>query len=144
MQIVKYIYDIDYVNYEINPSKSTSKTIFAINIPCKELFYAIDKNNKINGYLKTFGNVKLYRRAVNSNRVELDICINSVTTKHLTDKHDVNAAIDVLKLKTYKTLYKFVITILEYCKSKYDLEYDEEGMGSGYWDIVQKLEELKK
>lgn len=135
-----YVKDVCYSNVYTKEGDKESKLVlhariiipYESNLSNKQL-----KNNK--NRLKSFTNVYLSKYSKTKNNIEFDITIRNKATKHENDSHFATTAIEVLMLKSYKTLYKYVKTILDY----YLVDYSKIGFEYEYDYIIDELSRLK-
>ena len=135
-----YLRDVCYSNLYTEYDDKESKLLFRakIVIPCECNFS--NKQLKVNkNKLKSFTNIYLNKYAKTKNYIEFEITIKSKTTKHDDDLYSPTIATKVLILKNYKTLYKYIKTILD-C---YLVSYDEITLDSEFDTIVNELSRLK-
>lgn len=135
-----YVKDVCYSNLYTKDGDKESKLVFHAriiipyesNLSNKQL-----KNNK--NRLKSFTNVYLSKYVKTKNNIEFDISIRSKATKHENDLHSVSNATRVLILKNYRTLYKYIKTILDY----YLVNHDEMSFINEFDYIIAELSRLK-
>lgn len=135
-----YVKDMCYSNLYTKDGDKESKLVFhaRIIIPCKSNLS--NKQLKINkNKLKSFTNVYLSKYAKTENNIEFDITIRSKATKHENDSHSATTAIEILMLRNYRTLYKYIKTILD-C---YSVNHDEMAFINEFDYIIDKLSRLK-
>ena len=135
-----YVKDVCYSNVYTKEGDKESKLVlhariiipYEVNLSSKRL-----KNNK--NRLKSFTNVYLSKYSKTKNNIEFDITIRNKATKHESDSHSATTAIEVLMLKSYKTLYKYIKTIFDY----YLVDYNKIGFEYEYDYITDELSRLK-
>lgn len=135
-----YVKDVCYSNVYTKEGDKESKLVlhariiipYEANLSSKRL-----KNNK--NRLKSFTNVYLSKYSKTKNNIEFDITIRNKTTRHESDSHSAITAIEVLMLKSYKTLYKYIKTIFDY----YLVNYNKIGFDNEFNDIIAELSRLK-
>ena len=134
-----YVKDVSYNVYTEEGDKESKIMLHAriiipyeANLSSKQL--KVNKNR-----LKSFTNVYLNKYVKTKNNIEFDIAIRNKATKHESDSHSATTAIGVLMLKNYKTLYKYVKTILDY----YLVHYDEITSVNEFDYIISELSRLK-
>lgn len=135
-----YVKDVCYSNVYTKEGDKESKLVlhariiipYEANLSSKRL-----KNNK--NRLKSFTNVYLSKYSKTKNNIEFDITIRNKATRHESDSHSATTAIEVLMLKSYKTLYKYIKTIFDY----YLVNYNKIGFEYEYDYIIDELSRLK-
>lgn len=136
-----YIKDVCYSNLYTKDGDKESKSVLhtRIVIPCESNLTS--RQLKVNkNRLKSFTNVYLNKYSKTKNNIEFDISIRSKTTKHENDSHCASTAIKVLKLKNYRTLYKYIKTILDY----YSVNHDEIAFTNEFDYIIAELSRFKQ
>lgn len=136
-----YVKDVCYSNVYTKEGDKESKLVLhtRIVIPCE--CNLTSRQLKVNkNRLKSFTNVYLNKYVKTKDYIEFDITIRNKATKHENDSHCINTAIKVLKLKSYKTLYKYIKTILDY----YLVNHDEIAFTNEFDYIIAELSRFKQ
>lgn len=135
-----YVKDVCYSNVYTKEGDKESKLVLRARIIIPYEANLSTKRLKINkNRLKSFTNVYLSKYSKTKNNIEFDITIRNKATKHENDLHSATTAIEVLMLKSYKTLYKYIKTILDY----YLVNHDEIAFDSEFDTIINELGRLK-
>ena len=135
-----YVKDVCYSNVYTKEGDKESKLVLHARIIIPYEANLSNKQLKVNkNRLKSFTNVYLNKYGKTKNNIEFDITIRNKAIKHENDSHSVNIAIEVLMLKSYKTLYKYIKTILDY----YLVNYNKIGFEYEYDYITDELSRLK-
>jgi hypothetical protein len=136
-----YVKDVCYSNVYTKEGDKESKLVFRARIIIPYEANLSNKQLKVNkNRLKSFTNVYLNKYGKTKNNIEFEITIRNKATKHENDSHSVNIAIEVLMLKSYKTIYKYIKTILDY----YLVSYDEIKLVNEFDYIISQLGRLKE
>ena len=136
-----YVKDICYSNVYTKEGDKESKLVLHARIIIPYEANLSSKQLKINkNRLKSFTNVYLSKYSKTKNNIEFDIIIRNKTTKHESDLHSATTAIEVLMLKSYKTLYKYIKTIFDY----YLVTYDEIKFVNEFDGIITELSRFKQ
>lgn len=134
-----YIKDMCYSNLSTSSRCKESALVFytTIVIPCE--YYSFVRQQKLYKKLKSFTNIHLRRFTKDEDDIVFDITIRSKTNKHENDLYSPTIATEVLMLKNYKTLYKYIKTILDY----YLVDYNKDEFDNEFNDIIAELSRLK-
>ena len=136
-----YVKDVCYSNVYTKEGDKESKLVLRARIIIPYEANLSNKQLKVNkNRLKSFTNVYLNKYGKTKNNIEFDITIRNKATKHENDSHSVNIAIEVLMLKSYKTIYKYIKTILDY----YLVNHDEIAFTNEFDYIISQLGRLKE
>lgn len=135
-----YVKDVCYSNVYTKEGDKESKLVLHARIIIPYKANLSSKQLKVNkNRLKSFTNVYLSKYSKTKNNIEFDITIRNKATKHESDSHSATTAIEVLMLKSYKTLYKYIKTIFDY----YLVDYNKIGFEYEYDYITDELSRLK-
>lgn len=136
-----YVKDACYSNLYTKDGDKESKLVFHARIIIPYESNLTSRQLKVNkNKLKSFTNIYLNKYSKTKNNIEFDISIRSKTTKHENDLHSVSSATRVLILKNYRTLYKYIKTILDY----YLVNHDEIAFINEFDYIIAELSRLKQ
>lgn len=136
-----YIKDVCYSNVYTKEGDKESKLVLHARIIIPYEANLSSKQLKVNkNRLKSFTNIYLNKYVKTKDKIEFDITVRNKATKHENDLHCVNTAIKVLKLKNYKTLYKYIKTILDY----YLVNHDEIAFINEFYYIIAELSRFKQ
>lgn len=135
-----YVKDVCYSNIYTKEDDKESKLVLRARIIIPYESNLSSKRLKVNkNKLKSFTNVYLNKYSKTKNNIEFDITVRNKVTKHENDLYSATTAIGVLMLKNYKTLYKYVKTILDY----YLVHCDEITFVNEFDYIITELSRLK-